>query len=427
TAPSPWRGVIAAGVLAAALGKAAQLPFSFWLSRAMEGPSPVSALLHSAAMVAMGGFLLLRAEPLLSSTEWAPGVTAWAGVLTALALGAVAIAQTDLKQLLAASTASQLGFVVLAAGVGSVAGGTAQLVAHAATKALLFLAAGAWLTALGTKHLDGLLGVARRWPVVGWCATIGAVSLAGLAPLSLWASKDAVLAAALEQSAWLYAAGLAAVGLSAAYAARILVVLWRAPSPARRRAAQSHLDEEGPGTREVTPWQRVPLVPLAAGAAVLGLLALQPLAGAVADTVGGSPVAVSPRELAGSALLAVVVVLAVVRWGTPRLAWAAGWLGLERAAHRLVVDPTLALARGLDRLDRRLDGVVTGAATATIGLAGIAERSDRGVDTAVHRFAGWVRRLGRFARRPQTGQVHHYYLEAGALIAAGLLLLLTVR
>ncbi|MEO7131564.1 MAG: proton-conducting transporter membrane subunit, partial [Dermatophilaceae bacterium] len=243
-APDPWRGVITAGVLVAALGKAAQLPFSFWLSRAMAGPSPVSALLHSAAMVAMGGFLLLRVQPLLASTGWAPFVTAWVGVLSALALGVVAIAQTDLKQLLAASTGSQLGFVVLAAGVGSVAGGTAQLVAHAATKALLFLAAGAWLTALGTKHLDGLLGVARRWPIAGWCATIGAASLAGLPPLSLWASKDAVLAAALEQSVWLYAAGLAAAALSAAYAARILVVIWRAPSPAQQRTAKTHLDEE---------------------------------------------------------------------------------------------------------------------------------------------------------------------------------------
>ncbi|OFE17278.1 NADH dehydrogenase [Humibacillus sp. DSM 29435] len=448
-----WSDVIAAGMLVAALGKAAQLPFSFWLSRAMEGPSPVSALLHSAAMVAMGGYLLLRAEPLLTATSWAPTVTAWAGVLTALGLGAVALAQTDLKQLLAASTGSQLGFVVLAAGVGSVAGGTAQLVAHAATKALLFLAAGAWLTALGTKHLDGLLGVARRWPLVGWCATIGAASLAGLPPLSLWATKDAVLAAALEQSPWLYAAGLAAAALSAAYAAKIVVVIWRRPSAVEEGEAQRHLDEEEQGTREVTTWQRIPLLPLAAGAMLLGLLALPPLADAVARTVGGgTDVGASPLELAVSGLIAVVVGLAVWWWGTPSPAWAAGWLGLERAAHRFVVEPTLALARSLDQVDRRLDrgvwalaGAVTGGKQAsgsgaqpghgglgtaagtpsdTRGLAGLAARFDQALDDAVHGLTGRIRGLGQLARRPQTGQLHHYYLQAVAFLAALLLLLL---
>ncbi|WP_305143039.1 proton-conducting transporter transmembrane domain-containing protein [Kocuria marina] len=164
-AESPWRHVIAAGILVAALGKAAQLPFSFWLSGAMKGPSPVSALLHSAAMVAMGGYLLLRVEPLLASTGWAGPAAAWIGAVTAVLMGFVALAQRELKQLLAASTVAQLGFVVLAAGVGAVSGGAAHLVAHASTKALLFLAAGAWLTALGTEELAALRR--GRPPVAG--------------------------------------------------------------------------------------------------------------------------------------------------------------------------------------------------------------------------------------------------------------------
>ena len=462
SAASPWRDVVVAGILVSALGKAAQLPFSFWLSRAMEGPSPVSALLHSAAMVAMGGYLLLRAEPLLASSGWAPAVTAWVGVLTAIALGVVALAQHDLKQLLAASTGSQLGFVVLAAGVGAVAGGTAQLVAHAATKALLFLAAGSWLTALGTKHLDGLVGVARRWPLVGWCATVGALALAGVPPLSLWATKDAVLAGALEQSIWLYAAGLAAAGLSAAYAARILVVVWRS-TEGREERARAHLDEEEEGTREVTTWQRVPLVLLAAGAAFLGLLALPPVASMVAAAVGaGDPesAAASPAELATSGVLALAVVLLLVllaRRGSrllekPGGSWLGSWLGLETAAHRVVVRPTLALAARLDRLDRGLDrGVgavaggalglsrgatrvdrgldrgVTGVATRTLRLGRIATSVEQGVDMVVQGLASRVSGLGRLARRPQTGQLHHYYLEAVAVLAAALLLLLTVR
>src|SRR5699024_5651974 len=156
-------------------------------------------------------------------TGWAAPAAAWAGALTALLLGAVALAQQDLKQLLAASTSAQLGFVVMGAGLASVGAGAAHLVAHAATTALLFLAAGARRTARGTTHLSGLRGVARRWPLVGWASTLGVLSLAGVAPLALWATKDAVLAAALAQSPWLYAVGLAAAALSAAYAGKILV------------------------------------------------------------------------------------------------------------------------------------------------------------------------------------------------------------
>src|SRR5699024_2552206 len=182
-AESPRRDVVAAAILV--VGRGSAVPFSCWVSGGMTGASPVSARLHSAAMVAMGGYLLLRVEPLLASTGWAGPAAAWIGLLTAVAMGIVALAQRDLKQLLAASTVAQMGFVVLAAGVGAVSGGAAQLVAHASTKALLFLAAGAWLTALGTEKLTELRGAGRRWPVVGVTATVGALALAGIAPLSL--------------------------------------------------------------------------------------------------------------------------------------------------------------------------------------------------------------------------------------------------
>ena len=429
-ATSPWRNAVALGLVVAALGKAAQLPFSFWLSRAMEGPSPVSALLHSAAMVAMGGYLLLRVQPLLAATGWAATATAWVGVLTAVALGLVAVAQHDLKQLLAASTAAQLGFVVLAAGLGSLAGGTAQLVAHAATKALLFLAAGAWLTALGTKQLDGLVGVARRWPLVGWAATIGALALAGIPPLSLWATKDAVLAAALEQSPWLYAAGLVASVLSAAYAGRIIVVVWRRAPRSGDADAASHFDEQERGTRSVNAWQKAPLVVLAVGAALLGLLALPPLGHPLARALGEAGGAgVAPLGLALSAVLALAVVMAVMRWPVPQPRWAAAWLGLEQAAHAAVVRPTLRLAATLARFDDDvLDRGVEWLPRATTAAArACAQLDERWVDGAVEALATRVRRLGDLARRPQTGQLHQYYLHAVAVLAAGLLLLVTVR
>ena len=287
----------------------------------------------------MGGYLLLRNAPLLAATGWADSAAAWIGALTAVALGVIAVAQRDLKQLLAASTASQLGFVVMAAGLGAVSGGAAQLVAHAATKALLFLAAGAWLSALGTKHLDGLRGVAGRWPTVGWAATVGALSLAGIAPLSLWLTKDAVLAAALETSPWLYAVGLLGAAVSAAYAGKIVVVIWRRPD---RELAARHLDEEEPGTRTVGLLEATPLVVLAAGAAVLGVLA--PAAPAI--------------ELAVSAVIAIVVLLAVTylvpRGRLPELPWALRWFGMERAVHAVIVVPTVRLAHALAVFDDRV-------------------------------------------------------------------------
>ena len=419
-----WRDVIALGILVAALGKAAQLPFSFWLSKAMEGPSPVSALLHSAAMVAMGAYLLLRVEPLLDSTGWAGPATVWVGVTTALLLGAVAVGQSDLKQLLAASTGAQLGFVVMAAGLGSVSGGAVHLIAHAATKALLFLAAGAWLTTLGTKRLDGLPGVARRWPVVGVAATVGALSLAGVAPLSMWATKDQVLAAALDESAALYAVGLLASALSAAYAGKALVVIWRSRTP----NADLFVDEEEAGTRTVNLLQQLPLVILAVGAAVLGLLALPPLAARVSDSLGKAPEA-APGELIVSAVIAVVVVVLVSRWRLPEPRWATRWLGLEKAAELLVVRPTYRFARVLARFDDRvLDRIVDKTADATQRVArGLSAFDLRRVDGAVEGIATGVRRLGRLARSPQTGQLHDYYVQAAAVLAVGVIVLLAVR
>ncbi|HSK96989.1 MAG TPA: proton-conducting transporter membrane subunit, partial [Euzebyales bacterium] len=255
--PDGWRDVVAAGLVVAALGKSAQLPFSFWLSRAMDGPSPVSALLHSATMVAAGAYLLLRMEPLLAATPWAAVLVAWAGAATAVLLGAVAVVQRDLKQLLAASTCAQVGFMVLAAGVAGTAAGTAHLVAHAVTKSLLFLCAGAWLTALGTKNLAELRGAARRHPVVGITFTAGTLALAGVPPLSLWVTKDHVLAAALHESLPLYLVGLAAAALSAAYAGRALALVWASPAPERTQVPRA---------------QQVVLPPLAAGAVGLGVI-----------------------------------------------------------------------------------------------------------------------------------------------------------
>ncbi|GII86848.1 hypothetical protein Ssi03_48380 [Sphaerisporangium siamense] len=432
-AASPWLHVVTAGVVLAALGKSAQLPFSFWLSRAMQGPSPVSALLHSATMVAAGAYLLLRLEPLLAATGWAEPFVAWAGAVTALVLGLVAVAQTDLKQLLAASTAAQVGFMVLAAGSGAVVGGTMQLMAHAATKAGLFLAAGAWLTALGTKQLPALRGAARTYPVTGAAFTTGALTLAGLPPLSLWATKDEILAAAVERGLWLYGVGLAAAAVSALYSVKALWYVWR-PPPAN---AGDGYDTERQGTRRVTRMMTSPLVALAFAAATLGVFALPGLSAWLRAAVGGAGEP-SPHgwELGLSAVVALAAA-AFAWWGRSRHVvmpvehrrWAVRWLGLDHGAHALVARPVMALARLLAAFDDRvLDGAVRGAGRMGMTVARLSARfDDNGIDASVGAVAAGARRLGRWARRPQTGLLHQYYVQAAIGFGVLLLLLLLVR
>lgn len=410
-----WRDLALAGVVAAALGKSAQLPFSFWLSGAMHGPSPVSALLHSATMVAAGAYLLLRVSPALATSGWAAPLVAWIGAATALVLGLVALAQDDLKQLLAASTSAQIGFMVLAAGVGTVPGGVLQTVAHAATKSLLFLVAGAWLARVGTRRLEGLRGAARRHPLLGSAFTVGALALAGLPPMGLWVGKDAVLAGALVSGPALYVVGLAAGFVSAGYATKALWFVWR-PSP-------TDADDVPTGQRGVR-MQGLVASALAVAAAGAGLLAL----GTGILRPAPPP---SATEFVVSGAIAVAGIAATWRLAgrLPRSALLASWLGLERVAEAVVVRPTLRLAAVLGRLDDALHQRVVLAAgrAVTRGAGAIDRRVERGLDRGVDDLAAGAQALGRAARRPQTGQLHQYYAQAavgfGVLAALAVLVI----
>ncbi|MCM2389749.1 NADH-quinone oxidoreductase subunit L [Streptomyces albipurpureus] len=412
----PWLSAITAGVIVAALGKSAQLPFSFWLSSAMQGPSPVSALLHSATMVVAGAYLLLRLEPLLSASGWGGPVVAWTGAVTAVLLGLVAVAQTDLKQLLAASSCAQIGFMVLAAGTGAVTGGTVQLMAHAAAKSLAFLVAGAWLTALGAKTLRALRGAARGYRTAGIAFTVSALTLAGIPPLSLWAAKDLLLAGALKESVWLYAVGLAAGVISAVYAVKALWFVWR-PTP----VSGSRLPHSEPP----------PLLLLAVACVGLTALALPPAREAVArvlrTTAEPAPLAWEFVLSGGLALLASAVV-----WtrGAPAIGapWR-DWLRLEAAARLLLVRPTIRAAHALAVFDDRvLDRTIDAAAHSALSLARWTDRRvEAGVDAAVEGVASTTRALGRWARRPQSGQLHQYLAQAVAAFTVLAIALVFVR
>lgn len=425
-ADEPWLSFVTAGLLVAALGKSAQLPFSFWLSRAMQGPSPVSALLHSAAMVVAGAYLLLRMGPLLDASGWGASAAAWVGAATAVALGLVAVAQSDFKQLLAASTCAQIGFMVLAAGAGATTGGALQLMAHAVAKSLLFLVAGAWLTAWGTQQLPALRGVARSHRAVGVLCTVGALSLAGLPPLSLWAAKDVLLAGALEDSPWLYAVGLAAAVLSAVYSVKILRFVW---------GRRPERPETGGG--RIPGGAVIPLALLAAACVALTPVAFPPVRDALTRYLDTGPQP-SPQvwEFALSGALALAAAAVAWTWGTRPLPLpfrvkrlGREWLGLERAAHALLVSPALAMARAAAAFDDRvLDRAVEGAAQGTVGFARWTNRFvERAVEGAVEGVATAALRLGDWARRPQTGQLHQYLAQAVAAFSVLAVVLVLVR
>lgn len=209
-------------MLLGAMGKSAQFPFHVWLPDAMEGPTPVSALIHAATMVVAGVFLVARLFPLFEAADYLLDVVLFVGIFTAIIAALMALVVTDLKQVLAYSTISHLGIMMFTLGTGAVAVALFHLVVHGISKALLFLSAGSVSHGTGTLDISELGGLRRKMPVTFGCFTIGALSLAGVPPLSGWFSKDEILLALEAHGGWgLFGCGLIVAALSALYMTRI--------------------------------------------------------------------------------------------------------------------------------------------------------------------------------------------------------------
>jgi NADH-quinone oxidoreductase subunit L len=226
--------LIAGLLLIGAMGKSAQFPFHTWLPTAMAGPTPVSALLHSATMVAAGAVLLAVMAPLIAAYPAPAAATALAGALTALFGAACATVQTDVKRLLAFSSVSQIGYMFLAVGIGAPAVAMAHFVVHAVFKSLLFMAAGVLSHAGGdSTEIRALRGTARIAPIAFLCYTAGAASLAGLPLVTAgWWSKEAILAAAFGAGAFgmaVWGVALTAAVLTGVYAFRPVLTALRKP------------------------------------------------------------------------------------------------------------------------------------------------------------------------------------------------------
>jgi NADH-quinone oxidoreductase subunit L len=228
-------------IFLAVMGKSAQFPLHVWLPDAMEGPTPVSALLHAATMVAAGVFLVVRADPLFAQAHWVQGGMLWVGTITAVFTALLGLVQTDIKRVLAYSTCSQLGFMVAALGAGSAFAGYFHLGTHAFFKALLFLGAGSVIHAVHSNELKDMGGLGRRMPLTAVTFGLGALSLAGIPPLAGFASKDAMLVALEGKAGWVpWALLLATAFLTAFYMGRVLVLTFLGkPSPAAAHAHES--------------------------------------------------------------------------------------------------------------------------------------------------------------------------------------------
>ncbi len=219
--------VTAAGLLifCGAVAKSAQFPLHVWLPDAMEGPTPVSALIHAATMVAAGVYMLVRVEFIVHGSATTLTVISWIGGVTALMAALIATQQDDIKRILAYSTLSQLGYMVMAVGLGSNEAAMFHLFTHAFFKALLFLGAGAVIIMLHHEQdIWKMGGLRRHLPVTFLTFTVGSLALIGCPPFSGFFSKDAILVLAYQKNGFLFAIGLFTAFLTAFYVTRLLVV-----------------------------------------------------------------------------------------------------------------------------------------------------------------------------------------------------------
>ncbi len=441
--------LVAAGLLAAAAAKSAQLPFAPWLFAAMEGPVTVSTLLHAATMVAAGAFLLIRLEPVLGGVAWFGPAAMAVGVTTALAGGLVALLQPHAKRLLAGSTSAHYGLMFVAVGAGYPAVAVLHLVAHALAKAPLFLASGVAHGCTGSYRLPGMK-LGRALPGVAIASALPAAALAGVPPLGAAWTKEEVVTAAGHASPWLAVAVSIAGGLSAAYMARFWFQAFG------RGGAGCGEGESGRPPRTA---ERGALYLLAAATALLSLLWAAPVAQRVAEALAGIVPSSEAWELAASLLLVTVGVAigwAVARF-RPRLgeagaAPAADWLGLPALARLVIARPAQRCADLLARfddgvLDRAVwllpgvardsarllarfddavvDGTVWWAADAAARLAVAGKRgAEVLIDGAPEGLSRLVGRAGSWARRLQTGLAHQYYRLI--MVGLGILLVLLI-
>ncbi len=417
--------LIALLLFCGSIGKSAQMPLHVWLPDAMEGPTPVSALIHAATMVTAGVFLVARCNPIFSLSETAMIVVALTGAITSLFAATIGLVQNDLKRIIAYSTVSQLGYMFLACGVGAYTAGVFHLYTHAFFKALLFLCAGSVMHAMGGELDIQKMGNLRKFmPVTYWTMLIASLSIAGVPGLAGFFSKDEIL--------WLAYSGTSPVGkivwgmgtlvafLTAFYSFRLIFLTFHGSF--RGTHEQEHHLHESPKS------MIVPLMLLCVGAVASGWVGIPHLLG------GGAHFTEFMKPVLGHAeghgthseewmVMAISVVVGFTGIGFAYFMYMLrpdlpGKLSLQfSAVHRIlfnkyyvdelysavIIRPTIWIAKNI------LIGITD---------ARIIEAIVNGVPAAIGGFSQQL-------RKAQTGLMHHYavFMAMGVLIIAALMLL----
>jgi NADH-quinone oxidoreductase subunit L len=384
-APNLSHGTILAATLLLAcgvVGKSAQFPLHTWLPDAMAGPTPISALIHAATMVAAGVYLVARLYPVFLLSPLTLQLLGISAAISMLGAALAALAQDDIKRVLAYSTVSQLAFMIGALAVGGGGAATFHLLVHAAFKALLFLCAGAVIHAVGTNLMSEMGGLRKSLPVTFYATTIGLAALVGLPPLAAFFSKDAVIDSAWHAASsgsgigWLLlVTEILTVALTAAYAMRLWLLTFFGPVKAR--------------TGHVAPGLMMgPILVLVVPTVGLGITT-----GWLPEWIGTAGHSLAPT--AGIALISLAA--AVAGAGITYLVWRRGEaadpalaLGplrpvfdrafyVDEAYAFAVVRPTVAVARSVVGFDTaRVDGLVEGSGRVARQLAGVLRRSEGG-------------------------------------------------
>lgn len=407
--------VVSIGLIWAAMGKSAQWPLMVWLPDAMAGPTPSSALIHAATMVAAGVFVLARMLPVLALSHIALTLLTTIGIITALVGGFLACFQTDIKKMLAYSTISQLGLMFVGLGANAAVPTLFHLTTHAFFKSMLFLAAGIIIHATHTQDMRKMGGLARKMPITTVVFSIGAFSLAGLVPLSGFFSKDEIFASILHTgNTTVFVLGLVMALTTALYVSKAWFTVFFGKPRTK-------------GVHEGTALELVPVSILAALTLVLGFFS--PAFARFLGHEGAWP------EM-GLATISSVVTLA---GGLIGFFMYAGVIDTEKLSHRfktmtrafneklyfdyaydlIIIQPYMKFCDACWAFDSRvIDGIVNGVSKAYVGLAAFSWSFDGSViDGAVNGCATLAKKTGTAFKKLQSGRVLNYQrLMVGAVV-----------
>jgi NADH-quinone oxidoreductase subunit L len=409
---------VALGLLGGAAAKSAQIPLHTWLPDAMEGPTPVSALIHAATMVTAGVYLIARTHPIFEQARTVELVAAGMGALTLLVAGLVALVQVDIKRVIAYSTMSQIGYMFLGVGLGAYSSGMFHLMTHAFFKALLFMAAGVVIHALsGEQDIRNMRGIGQRLPWTRWAFLAGSLALVGLPPFAGFFSKDAIIAAALHAHWYgviLWVVALIGTFLTGLYTFRLYFIVFTGEPN-----AEPHLHDgrEGPLT------MLVPVGILTVLAVIGGWIQFSPFWHPLTNWL--EPVAATlgvaePKGWQEALSSVLAVALGLAGMGVAWAMYGTGRLAVPRLpALQRVLEHKLYFDEAYDRLFYR----------PSVALVGSLQRSveDDWILPVGGEFAAATLGTGRLTRRLQTGLLRTYVFFLGTGMAVLAIVFLLVR